>query len=263
MRWALLALALLASPALAGEERDLCPDRPGLGTPACTVSPGRIVAEIGLGDWTRDRSDGMRTDTVLLGDTLLRFGLTDSLEGQVGWTAFGHERSRDLATRALDKASRVGDVTLALRRNLRKPDGSGFSLAVMPFATLPVGRQPIGAGDWGAGLRVPLSVELSDALSFTATPEADAAVDEDGHGRHLAYGGVAGLELDMGEHFSATGELSLMRDRDPAGHATEALAGLSCGWQPTGGTQFDVGVNLGLNGHSPDRQLYFGFSRRF
>lgn len=262
MRRALFALALVASPAMA-EDRDFCADRPGLGTPACTVEPGKVVAEIGLGDWTHEHDAQTRTDTVLAGDALLRIGLTDSLEGQVGWTAFGWQRQRDLTTGALDKASRVGDVTLALRQNLRNPDGSGFSIAVMPYATLPVGRQPIGAGDWGAGLLVPVSVELTDKLSLTAAPEIDAAVDGDGHGRHLAYGSVAGLGLDVSDHLSAAAEVSLMRDRDPDGHETEALAGLSAGWKPGKDTQFDVGVNLGLNHESPDREIYFGVSRRF
>lgn len=254
--------AVLASPAFA-EERAFCPDRPGLDTPACTVEPGRIVAEIGLGDWTHDSDAVSRTDTVLAGDALLRIGLTDSLEGQVGWTMFGHERSRDRTGGALDKTSRVGDVTLALKRNLRHPDGSGVSIALMPYASLPVGRQPIGAGDWGAGLIAPVSVELTDKLSLTASPEIDAAVDADGHGRHLAYGTAAGLGFDIGDHLSTSAEVSLMRDRDPGGHETEALAGLSAGWQPGKDLQFDVGVNLGLNHHSPDREVYFGVSRRF
>jgi hypothetical protein len=262
MRYLLFALTLIAGPALA-EDRDLCPDRPGLGTPACTVEPGKLVAEIGLGDWAHERDAQTRTDTVLAGDALLRVGLTDSLEGQVGWTMFGRQRTRDLASGMVDKASRIGDVTLALRQNLHNPDGSGFSLAVMPYATLPVGRRPIGAGDWGVGLIVPVSVELSDKVSLTASPEIDAAVDEDGHGRHLAYGSVAGLGFDLSSHLSAAAEVSLVRDRDPEGHETEALAGLSAGWQRGDDTQFDIGVNLGLNGHSPDHEVYFGVSRRF
>jgi len=60
-----------------------------------------------------------------------------------------------------------------------------------------------------------------------------------------------------------TAELSLTRDRDPAGHATEALAGLSAGWQATADSQWDIGAHVGLNRDSPDLQLYFGFARRF
>ena len=62
---------------------------------------------------------------------------------------------------------------------------------------------------------------------------------------------------------SAAVELSLTRDRDPGGHATEALAGVSLGWQPGADSQWDIGVNAGLNRDSPDVQLYAGYVRRF
>ena len=258
-----LALVPGISPAFAGETRDLCPDRPGLGTPACTVPPGTVVGELGLADWTREDSGGSRIDTILAGEALLRVGLADSLEGQFGWTAFGHVRSRDRLAGTIDRGEDVGDVTIALRRNLRNPDGSGFSIAVMPYVSLPVGGAPVGAGDWGGGLLVPISFELTDSLSLALTPGIDAAVDGDGHGRHLGFGGVAGLGFAVSDRFSASTEVSIYRDHDPAGHATEALLGLSAAWQPDDAMQFDVGVNLGLNASSADSQLYFGIARRF
>jgi len=263
LRFMLLMAGLTAAaPASAEEARELCPDRPGLGTPACTVDAGATVLEVGLADWTLDRKEGGRTDSWIFGDALLRAGLTPSLEMQIGWTMLGHVRERDRATGERTGRTRTGDVTLALRQNLRSPDGSGFSLAVMPYATLPLGGEAVGAGDWGAGLVVPVSVELG-ALSLGFTPHVDAAVDADGDGRHLAYGSVAGLGFGLSEEVSAAVELSLTRDGDPAGHATEALAGVSLGWQPDADSQWDVGVNAGLNRSSPDVQLYAGYVRRF
>ena len=91
----------------------------------------------------------------------------------------------------------------------------------------------------------------------------DAAVDGDGDGRHLAYGSVVGIGFGLSDAVSMSAELSLTRDRDPAGHATEALAGLSSGWQIDADSQWDVGVHAGLNRDSPDVRLYVGFARRF
>jgi hypothetical protein len=257
----LVALAA-ACPAMAEEGRDLCPDRPGLGTPACTVEPGRIVFELGLADWTREQDGPERTDTVLAGDALLRIGLTPSLEAQVGWTAIGHIRERDAALGTVRQRTRTGDVTLALRQNLRNPDGSCFSIAAMPYASLPTGGSGVGAGDWGAGLLVPIGIEAGP-VSIGLTPHVDAAVDGDGDGRHLAYGTVAGLGFDLSGAVSVSTEISFTRDRDPAGHASEWLAGLSAGWQPDDDSQWDAGVNVGLNRDSPDFQFYAGYVRRF
>ncbi len=253
---------LTATPALADELRDLCADRPGLGTPACTLDKGHVMVEVGIADWTRDVQPSSRTDSLIAGDTLVKIGLTDSLEAHVGWTAFGAVWEKDRASGASASVSRVGDVTVALRQNLHSPDGSGFSIAVMPYATLPAGREPVGAGDWGAGVVVPMSLDLG-GVSLALTPEIDAAVDGDGKGRHLGYGTVAGLGFSLSESLSLTNEISVYRDADPDGHSTQLLAGLSLAWQTGNKGQWDVGANLGLNHASPDVELYMGYARRF
>lgn len=258
-----LAALALAAPACAAEDRrDLCPDRPGLGTPACTLDAGAVMLEVGIADWTLDRDMGSRADSFAFGDALLRAGLTPSLEVQLGWAMLGHARERDRATGEVTRRTGTGDITLALRQNLHNPDGSGFSAAFMPYATLPVGGEGVGAGDWGAGLVVPIGFELG-SISLGLSPHLDAAVDGDGDGRHLAYGSVAGVGFSVSDDISMTAELSLTRDRDPDGHATEALAGLSAGWQVDDDSQWDIGANIGLDRDSPDVELYFGFARRF
>lgn len=244
------------------QERPFCADRPGLGTPACTVDPGHAMAELGMLDWTLDRAGGTRTDMLIAGDALVRAGLTDTLEAQIGWTAFGHVRER-AAGRAARIAGGTGDVRIAVRRNLSHPDGSGFSAAAMPFVSLPTGGDAIGAGDWGAGLIVPLSFALTDRIGVAVTPEIDAAVDADRHGRHLAYGSVIGLGASLSSALSGTVELQATRDDDPSGRTTQTLAGLSFALQPRGDLQFDIGAVAGLDADSPDLELYVGMARRF
>jgi hypothetical protein len=263
VRAVLAAAALLpaAGAARAEELRAFCPDRPGLGTPACTIDRGHFAVELGLGDWTLTRQSGEREDDFATGDLLVRYGLTSSLEMQVGWTAYTHVRLR--SGNVVSRNGGTGDVFVALRQNLHNPDGSGFSVALMPYATLPTGSDGIGAGDWGAGLIVPMSYELPHGLALGLTAEADAAVDEDGDGRHLAYSVIVGLDVPLGDKLGATAELSVGRDEDPSGHSTQFLAGLSAGWTPNDDLQLDLGANLGLNRDSPDVELYFGVARRF
>jgi Putative MetA-pathway of phenol degradation len=246
-------LLLVAGAANAEAPRDFCPDRPGLGTPPCTIDRGRFAVELGLVDWTHDDGE----DDIAAGDLLVRYGLTDRLEMQVGWTAYIHVRTPS------GSVSGTGDVFVALRRNLHNPDGSGFSIAVMPYATLPTASNGVGAGDWGAGVLVPVSYELPGEVKLELTAEADAAVDEDGDGRHFAYGAILGLDVPVSDAVEATFELSAKRDRDPAGATTELLAGLSADWAPAENLQLDVGANAGLNHASPDIELYVGVARRF
>jgi hypothetical protein len=256
-------LAIAAAPAAGQALRPLCADRPGLETPACTVDAGHVQVEIGLGDWIRDSRPDVRTDTILAGDMLARFGLSGSLEARIGWTAYGHQRERDRATGAVDRQAGTGDVTVGLKQNLRNPDGSGLSIALLPYAVLPLGGDPIGAGDWAAGLTGAISYELNDAIQIVASPEISAAVDEDRHGRHSAFGGEFGISAAVSDALTATGDIEWLRDRDPAGHSTEALAGVSLAWQPQPLIQFDIGSNVGLSHASADVELYLGVTRKF
>lgn len=263
---ALLAVVLLSpTPAFAVQLRDYCPDRPGLATPSCIIDQGHASLEVGLVDWTLDRSSDMRSDQIVTGDALLRVGVTGVTELQLGWTSYGRLRTRDRMTGAIQVQHGTGDVTVALRQNLKNPDGSGFSLSLMPSLTLPVGHSPIGAGDWAAGLRVPVSVELNEQFAIELTPEIDAAVDSDGEGRHIRYGSVEGVAIKVSKAVTATLEYSAMRDRDPdpMERSTQQLASLSVGWQPSDDLQLDVGTVAGLNHKTADIEAYVGVSRRF
>jgi hypothetical protein len=257
-----LLAAMSVSPAHA-ETREYCPDRPGLGTPACTMARGEGSIEIGLGDWTLDRDREQREDTLLVGDGLLRYGIADHAEVQVGWTALGFVRNRDRLTGEVEHRSGTGDVTLALRRNLANPDGSGLSIALMPFVTLPVGGEPIGAGDWSAGVLVPLSYELSDTWSIATTSEIDAAVDGDREGRHFAFNEVVGVSAKLSDTLNATAEYAVTVDRDPLDSHVEHVSSVSVGWLPAQNLQLDLGANVGLDHDADTAEVYFGLSRRF
>lgn len=261
-RIAAALLAFIASPALA-EARDLCPERPGLDTPACIVDLGRVLVETAMVDWTLDRQPDSRTDTVLIGDTLVRVGVTDTLEARIGWTPYGHQRTRDRRTGAIDRIGRSGDVSLGVKASLLHPDGSSFAVAALPFVTLPVGRSPIGAGAVGAGFLLPVTYELSDTIQLDATPEIDAQPNADRSGRHLQYSTAGGATVKLGKAVSFSAEGQLIRDDDPDGGTTQALAALSIAWQPQDDWQLDVYGVAGLNHDAPDMEISAGVSRRF
>ncbi|KQM99695.1 MULTISPECIES: transporter [Sphingomonas] len=257
----LATLLLACSTQVRAQERDYCPERPGIDTPACTMEKGRVSVETALADWTRDDGAGSREDNVLIADTLVRVGVSDTVEARVGWTPFGHDRTRDAT--GIDVADRIGDVSLSMKASLSHPDGKGLSIAVLPFVTLPVGRSPVGDGDWGSGLLLPVTFEMSDTVSLDLTPEVDAAVDDDGHGRHLAYSSAVGLAFTLDKAVTLNAELQALRDDDPSGRSTQALAALSLAWMARDDLQFDIFGAAGLTHDTPDARLYAGVARRF
>jgi hypothetical protein len=255
----LLVLLALATPAQA-ELREFCASRPGLGTPACTVDPAHLIVEVGLTDWTIEQDADQRTDTLLFGDTLVRVGLDDKTEAQIGWTPYGHVRVRDKATGLIERGGGTGDVTLGLRRSLSGPNGS---VAIQPFVTLLVGGATIGAGDWGAGVIVPIGFDLGHDVQLALSPEIDAAVNSSRSGRHLAYGSVIGLSAPLAKGLTGSVEFQAVRDEDPSGKSTQALASASLAWLLGENTQLDIGGVAGLNSDSPDVEVYFGIAQRF
>lgn len=260
----LAGLFVLPVAAQAGDLRDFCPDRPGKATPACTLDPGHVEYETSIADWTHDRSGGSVDDSVLVGDSLLRIGLTTATEVQIGWTAWGQDRTRDAS--GVSKSSGTGDVTLSIRHSLHNPDGKGVSIALQPFVSVPVGGSAIGAGDWGAGLTIPASFELPHDLQFAVVPTVEAAVDEDGSGRHLAYSVVTALTVPVGgSGLSGTVELWGQRDNDSSGHTSQFSLDAVAAWQPKqlANVQLDIGTYLGLNRNTPDVEMLGGVAIRF
>ena len=257
--WLVLPLALIASRA-AAQDREFCADRPGLGTPACTMGPGRVMAELGVAAWDHSSDSSSTEDDLTYGDLLVRVGLDQLTEIEVGVTGYNTLRSLDRGSGAIARGQGIGDTMIALRRSLSGPDGP---IAVHGFVTLPTGAKAVSAGDWGAGVLVPMGFKLGHGFELSLTPEADAAVNASGAGRHLRWGGVAGLSHALGSNVNLEGEVGTWRDNDPAGHTTDARAALSLAWQAGKDWQLDLEGDAGLTAAAPGHSLLVGLARRF
>ena len=256
---AALAFSAFALPDLARADDDMCVDRPGLDTPACTLAKGRVMLEMGLAGWDHSTTATGREDTVTLADTTARIGLGHATEVQVGVGGWGHQRVR--GTGRVGTAHGMGDATVALRHGFGSEDDARVALQI--FATLPIGRQSIGAGDWGAGLIVPVALPLPSGFELSLSPEVDAAVNGDGHGRHLAWGSSLSLSHDVAKGLSLTGEIAAWRDDDPAGHSTDARLAASLAWRAGRSLQLDIEFDKGIAAGAPDHALMIGFARQF
>lgn len=243
----------------------LCSERPGLTTTACITAAGRLQTETGLASWTLEQGGGERTDTVLIGDTLVRYGIGGKTELRVGWTPFGFARDRQ-ADGSVERASRVGDATLGVKTSVveRKGD-TGLAMSILAAAVLPVGRRPIGDGDWGVSVQLPVTYRTSDKISLQATPIVAAAVNDDGRGRHALYGTAIEVEYSLSEAVKAafSGQVTRDEDPDPQVRGTPALGSIAVSWQPSHNMQLDFGTNVGLNKAAPDVAVYAGVSHRF
>lgn len=251
----------LASPAEGAEPlRPFCPDRPGKDTPPCIVDEGHLVVEASPLTFSKEE-DG---EVYAVGDVAIRFGLAERVELSLAWTPLVVARldQPDGDRRTLRG---IGDLTGAVKLNLRNPDGEGSSVAVQAFITAPTAKDEIGSGTWEGGVLVPLSFALTDTLGLSLVPEIDLLANEEGKGRHLAVTGVASLSRDLGRGVEASVELWSSLHREPNNRRTEASFDLALAWQPEKreNLQFDLEVDLGLTRATPAVEITAGVATRF
>ena len=244
---------LLGSPAAAADKPPICADRPGKATGACTVRSGDWQVETGLADWTLQKGGGERDTSLVLGETTVKYGVSDSSDVEIDvtpWQRAGHARG-------------IGDVSLIYKQRLTAADAP-LQIAARPFVKAPTARHSLGNGKWEAGLLVPIGYAIPRSpFSLALTPEIDWAADADGRGHHAATAQVAALGWAASGRLNLSAEIWGAWDWDPAGTTRQASADGSLAWLIGDDVQLDAGSNFGLNRATPDVEVYTGVAVRF
>ena len=255
------ALLLATSTAAAADEAPICADRPSKSTGPCTVPLGRWQVEASLIDWTHDRSDDTSTRLTTFGSSLVKTGLSNRADIELGIAPLETLSVRDDG--AHERHSSFGDMLLRVKYRLTA-EGAPVEIALDPFAKIPTANHHLGNGKLEAGIVAPVSAQLGNGpLTLSLGPELDWLADADGHGHHAATQQVVNLALAVTDRFSLSAELWAMWDGDPAGTGKRASADGSVAYLLSDNLQLDAGANVGLNQQTPDVELYTGISARF
>jgi hypothetical protein len=252
---------LLCTGTPAAAEQPICADRPGKATSACTVPAGHWQVETGLADWTLDRSGGERDTSLVVGETTIKYGLTDHSDIEVAVTPWQHATSRGPGFR--DSASGIGDVDVIYKHELTSSDAT-LQVTLYPYVKIPTAKRPLGNGEWEGGLLVPIGYNIGKSpFSIGLTPELNWVADADGRGHHAAMVQVASLGWQVTPKLNLSAEIWGQWDWDPAGTRRQASADGAVAYLLSNNVQLDAGANFGLNRNTPDVELYGGVSKRF
>jgi hypothetical protein len=258
----LTAIVLCAAsvPATA-DEAPICAARPGKATPPCTVPTGHWQIETGFVDWTLQKAEGERDTALVIGETTIKYGLTDRSDIEVDVTPWQRATSRGPGFH--DQASGIGDVVVAYKQQLT--GGSApLQVSAMPYVKIPTAGHALGNGRWEGGLLVPIAYSLPNTpLSVGLTPELDLVADGDGAGRHAAMVQVASLGWQATDKLNLSAEIWGQWDWDPAGTTRQASADAAAAYLVSNRVQVDAGANFGLNKATPNAELYGGLSVLF
>lgn len=258
----LLAGMLLwsGSAASAADQQPICADRPGKATSACTVPASHWQLETGFADWSLQKTGSERDTSLVLGETTIKYGLSDASDIEVDVTPWQRDTSRVGGSR--ESASGIGDVDLIYKQRLTSSNAP-VQVIAMPVVKVPIAKHSLGNGKWEAGLLVPIAYSIPKTpLSIGLTPEIDWAADADGHGHHAAMEQVVSLGWQATSKLNLSVELWRQWDWDPAGTTREASADGSVAYLLSNNVQLDAGANFGLNRVTPDVELYGGVSVR-
>jgi len=253
-------LAALVLAAAAAAEPPICTDRPTKANAVCTVPAGRFQIESSLLDWSLTRSGGTRTSVLSAGPSVLKYGLSDRSDLQVGLPAY--QRVKLKSADDTDSTSGFGDVTVRLKQRLTR-DQAAVQVALIPFVKLPTAKRGIGNRRVEGGLAVPVSFRLVGPVTATLGPELDLIADADGHGHHVAAVNLVNLSATVAPNLTLIGELWSNLNFDPAGTTKQASADAALAYALSNNLQLDVGVNAGLTSDTTDVELYTGLSLRF
>ena len=249
-----IAAALAAAPALA-QNRSFCAERPGMGTPACTLGKGQAMVEVTAFGLDHIADPAAEIDVYTFADTLLRYGLDDNTEIQAGLTGYVHAEVQDRASGIADSVGGVGDSYLAVRRAF-----SGFALEA--YVTLPTGDDAVSAGTWGAGLVVPIDLPSPGPFQLSLTPEIGAVPNAGGEGRHLLYGAVLGISGELAPNWGGGLEISAVRDEAPEGSEFGSKLAGTLAYQATERLQLNAEVDVVVAGPAPRTIALIGFALR-
>jgi len=239
--------------------RPLSADRPDITESPYTVDAGHFQIEMSFFDYTHDDERGRRTETWAFADTNLKVGLTNQMDIQFVFTAFGQEASHGPGRDEVDRG--LGDLTIRWKTNLWGNDSGAVALGVMPFITIPTGTD-LSVNELEGGLIVPLGIAVSEGISIGLMGEVDVVYDEEDEGYDLQFVHTATCGFDivdpLGGFVEYVGILSSDADADYEAYFNTGLV-----YAVTDDLVFDTGVRIGLNRAAQDIGVFAGMTLRY
>lgn len=242
-------LSSLAIPAAASDE-PIATDRPDFVESSNVVGKGRLQVESSVA-FDRNGPDGSR-ETFRSTPTLVRFGVTDTLELRVESDGALHQRTNGIGTER-----GYADASLGLKWHAMDGEGSRPSVGILLHADLSTGSEAFREEGTRPSARVVAEWELPDDFSFGLMPGIGYE-KHDGGKVFGILGVVAGKAWN--DRLRSFVEVSSPHIASSANGGTEASLTVGAAYLLKKNIQIDTALSRGLNSRTPDFSLTFGLS---
>lgn len=244
--------------------REMSTDRPDTTESPYTVDAGHFQIEISAFDFGYDRNneDSVTRRAVAIAPMLLKAGLFNNVDLQLGLDPYTWERSTDRSDDSTSSADGFGDTIIRLKVNVWGNDGGESAFAVMPFIKLPTAHDDLGNDEFEGGIILPYAITLSDrwGLGLMAELDINRSSDDDRYVFDLVHTATVAYDFgdDLGGYLEYAGFVNLNGDED-----YRALFDAGVTYGLTEDIQLDAGIRVGLTEAAEDFGIFTGVSLRF
>ena len=241
----------------------ICTDRPTKANYACTVDAAHFQYEADVLNASASRLNGVVTDTLLVSNPTLKYGLASGVDLEANISPLEIVRTHDQAKGVDRTLAGPSDLYLRLKYEVLDLPDDVLEASVIPYVKAPTARPGLGNGSVEGGALLPINYKINSVFTLTTAPEVDAYKDASGEGRHLNTVQLINLAATLPKGFTLYGELWGDWNFDPAATVKQYSFDTAVTYGVTKYLQLDIGANLGLNRQTPGVQAYVGVSQKF
>lgn len=248
----------LFKPTPKTEMRDMATDRPGITETPITVDAGHFQYETAVLNYGIQLEQGIKTKTFTINDLDLHVGLTNSTAVQLLLDTYVIEHEREQSTGTKTKNRGVGDLTLRLKQNLGGNDGGNFSIALLPYLTLPTAKNTEN-NMVEAGLLLPMELKLPADWTLGVQFEVDRLKDEDKNALHTEI--LQAISLTHPLFKDLDGVAETYQTYEFKKHHWSNYVNAALQYSVNSNCKFDAGLSYGIQ-HDAQRSFFLGFAYR-
>ncbi|SIO02595.1 Putative MetA-pathway of phenol degradation [Epilithonimonas zeae] len=247
----------LFNPVPKEQMREMETDRPDVTESPYTVDAGHFQLETDLVRTISEKSESIKTKTLLINQMNLKVGLTGSTAVQIGFQTYGWQRETELDSGNKTVNDGHGDLTFRIKQNLIGNDKGNFVMALLPYVKIPTSKYE--ESRFEGGLIVPMQYKFSGEWNLGFQVELDRLKDQDDNAMHTEF--LQTLTVSHPITKGLDGIAETYYTYDFKAHQFSNYINAAIQIDAAKDFKLDAGLNIGLQ-HTAAKHFFIGASYR-
>lgn len=247
----------LFNPVPKEQMREMETDRPDVTESPYTVDAGHFQLETDLVRTISEKSESIKTKTLLINQMNLKVGLTGSTAVQIGFQTYGLQGETELDSGNKTVNDGHGDLTFRIKQNLIGNDKGNFVMALLPYVKIPTSKYE--DSRFEGGLIVPMQYKFSGEWNLGLQVELDRLKDQDDNAMHTEF--LQTLTVSHPITKGLDGIAETYYTYDFKAHQFSNYINAAIQIDAAKDFKLDAGLNIGLQ-HTAAKHFFIGASYR-